>query len=136
VQNIMSAVRLDMKEGLFPAISLLDEPALETYYRTFAILAVAKLGGKEHLPLLDPLLADETPCAEVNEGDKTYRPQVRDIALAAMIHITGQDPKAYGFDRIQPSDWSLFETSSITFSSRKKRNAAFAKWKEYQEQVK
>jgi HEAT repeat protein len=134
LQNVMAALRLNMKEGLLPATSLARDAALEAYARPYPILAIAKLGGKEHLPLLQPLLEDESQCNEFHEGSKIYRMQVRDVALLAMLHLTGQNPKDYGFERLQSNEMFLYDPGSVTFASRKKRREAFEKWKAYQEE--
>ncbi|MCH5378138.1 MAG: hypothetical protein JJ992_29635, partial [Planctomycetes bacterium] len=80
-QSLSLAMRFDLKEGLVPARKVLENPGNQPYIRQNGILAIAKLGDKSHLPLLERLLDDESRCASQRIKDKTFETQIRDVAL-------------------------------------------------------
>ena len=61
----------------------------------------------------------------------SYEAQIRDVALAAILIMKKQDPKKFGFDRIQQNTTNAFVTSTVGFENDEKRNKTFAKWKEF-----
>jgi hypothetical protein len=97
-----------------------------------AILAIGKLGSRQHVLLLEPLLTDDTLCEASPEDEKArYRCEVRDVALAVIIHLHAQKPKDFGFERIQGNSQSLFNYNSMGFASTEQRQKALAKWKQW-----
>jgi len=131
-QSLMLSMRYDLKEGLIPARKMLKDGAMPQHYRQYAILTIAKLGGKEDVEFLKPYLKDKSVCTthRVTKGkDKiTYQTQIRDVALATMIHLSGQDPKKFGFSRLQANSSTLFNASTMGFENDEKRNEAVKKW--------
>jgi hypothetical protein len=128
-------MRYDLKEGLVPAKELLSQPGMPHHYKQFALLGLAKLGSKEDMPLVEKNLDDKTPCSSmpVRQGDKkiVYQTQIRDVALAAAIHLHGQDPKKFGFEKAQANTQTLFTTNSLGFVSDETRAAAREKWDQF-----
>ncbi len=88
---------------------------------------------KTHVPLLETLLDDATRCTSMRINNRNYETQVRDIALAALLHITKQDPRKFGFDRLQTHPQIVFNTTTVGFEDDTKRNEALAKWRSYRE---
>ena len=133
-QSVWLAMRFQLKEGLAPAVNLLKRGEQQPYVRQMAILAIGKLGQREHIPLLEPLLSDTASCNPNPEEAKTpYRCEIRDVALCAMIHLYGRKPKEFGFEKIQPHPQTLFNQNSMGFDSAAQRTAAVARWKAWQE---
>lgn len=102
-------------------------------YRMNAALALAQSGAREHLSVLESVFADESAIninrAVVGGKLQLEQIQLRDVALAAALMLTDQEPRDYGFAttaRAQPgvrlsyTSWRLPED---------KRKAGFAKWK-------
>lgn len=127
-QCLSLAMRYDLKEGLAPAIKVLQNAADQPYIRQNAILAVAKLGDESHLPLIEALLEDKSKCATQRMNNVTFETQLRDVALAALLILKKLDPREFGFDRLQLNATSVFVTSTVGFENEDKRNLAFAKW--------
>jgi hypothetical protein len=98
----------------------------------YPILALGRFGSKADLPLLEPLLADQTVCFTFQINKQQLQVQLRDLALGVALHLSGQDPKDYGFDRVQRDERTLFSLTSLSFEDSTKRNAAFARWHDWQ----
>jgi hypothetical protein len=130
-QGIMLAMQYELKEGLVPAEKMLKVGGNPPHLQQYAILAVAKLGDKSHMPLLEGQLEDNTRLSARRVNDQTFETQVRDVALAALLHVTGQDPGEYGLDQLQPNEQLLYNPSTAGFETEEQRAAALAKWKAY-----
>ncbi len=62
-------------------------------------------------------------------GDRiVFSSQVRDVALAAMIHLIGQNPRDYGFDELRPHMDYLYAANTAGFDSDERRNRALRRW--------
>lgn len=133
-QSVWLAMRFQLKEGLAPAVGLLKRGEQQPYVRQMAILAIGKLGQREHIAVLEPLLSDAASCNPNPDEAKTpYRCEIRDVALCAIIHLHGRKPKDFGFEKIQPHPQTLFNQNSMGFESAAQRTAALARWKSWLE---
>ena len=129
---IRLAVNHNLKSGLVPAEAILrDRQGEQQPYEVLqALLAVGKLGSKDHIQLLTPLLSDVTLLHQPMNGRAKVKikSQMRDAALAVMIHLSGQDPKDYGYTHIAANSIWLFEQTSMGFTSDEERDEALKKW--------
>jgi outer membrane protein assembly factor BamB/tetratricopeptide (TPR) repeat protein len=107
IDRLYDAVTFKLKAALPVAVQGLKTKP----YQGMAIDAIARLGGKEYAALLLPVLDDKTVIATFTTNKKRVEVQARDVALAWLVHLTGQDVKAYGFSHAK--QW---------FDSRKKNN--------------
>lgn len=130
-QGMMMALQYDMPEGLVPAERMLKNDNAQAHMRPYAIVSVAKLGNDTHVPLLEKMLQDQRVCSTWQVNNVNINTQVRDVALAALVHMTKQDFKQYGFDRIQMTQPYLFAPYSVGFDKEDKRAAAMKKWDEF-----
>lgn len=106
----------------------------------YALHLIGKLGGKDQTKLLQSLLENETRLSRkhvraVQSGDdrpseSAYEYQVRDVALAMLWHLHGEDPAKRGFDpkRVRKHIRYVFAWKSLGFTSEASREAAFAEW--------
>jgi hypothetical protein len=134
------AVRLAMiyslKEGLGPALKLLDAPPrgrLYMQYMQYAMLLVAKFGDGSHLPAVEKLFTDNTLISTISFRANRREIQVRDSALAAAVLLTKQELKDYfelpeNLAAQQQGGALPSSTLSIGFENDEQRTAAFAKW--------
>lgn len=135
---IILAMQFDIAEGLRPAQRVLEtqggDPNLP-YYRGFALQVFAKFGDASHVPVIEPFLDDTTSyggSVTVAQNAK-YRTQIRDIALATVVHLTKQDPQEFGLTRMKlMGSTQFFNTGSIAFEDDAQRDEAIAKWKAFQ----
>lgn len=107
-------------------------------YKMLALTALAQTGGKEHLPTLAKAMTDESAqvvaVANGPNGVQQVQVQVRDVALAMSLILTDQKPEDYGFElRARGGgDAVKYSYSTYRFADDKARDAAFARWKEYE----
>ena len=101
----------------------------QAVYRGFALQTIARFGDESHIPVLEPLLEDASPYGGTLaiSGKAKYQTQIRDIALAALVHLAKQDPKKFGLSRLKPSSTQVFNTNSVAFEDDTKREEAIKK---------
>ena len=73
--------------------------------------------------LLGPLLQDasRTPYGKV---------EIRDLALAALLHLSGQNLVEFGFLRHRPNPTFVFEPNRLLFESPEARAKAIQRWRD------
>jgi hypothetical protein len=109
-------------------------------YRGNAAMTLARLGSKEHIPLLEKAFEDTAvlTLARVNIrgniGDEApnHEIQIRDVALAVSIQLAGQNLEDYGFiDQFKTNGGpgAINYTYTRYYLPDDKRTAAFEKWK-------
>jgi hypothetical protein len=135
-QGIMLAMQYDMKDALPPAERLLKNANIQGHMKQYALVAIAKFGDESHVPLLEGALTDEKPIGTWQVNNVNINTQLRDVALAALVHLTKQDFKGYGFERIQMTQPYLFNPITAGFSDNNQRVKALDKWKTYRAQTK
>lgn len=113
------------------ARQVLREPQDNVDKKMCALLCMAKFGKSNDIPLLETLLKSKTVYAQSQIANQVVETQFRDVALAALLKITGQKPLDYGFDRMQPHRYEVFHPRSLGFRSEEKRLAAIAAWRKY-----
>jgi hypothetical protein len=129
-QRFHFALHYDLKEGLTPARQVLAERQGIAHVRLYAILVVGKLGDEQDLKLIGELLDDAGVVSSHNRVNKVrITTEVRDVALAVLIHRSGGNFADYGLPDIKSNPTTLMQTSSIGFPSEEERLAAIAKWR-------
>ena len=131
-EAVMLAMRYNLKDGLIPADRILAGDSGKPWHNghvQFALLAVAKLGDRRHLPVLERRLDQKTEFGSRNVNGKRYSSQVRDIALAGLFHLAGKDPKQYGFPDLKEHGDLLFVPNSLGFQDDENRQVALEHWK-------
>lgn len=129
-QALNLVVSFELPEGLDLALRQLRKKEGREASFGWALVVVGKFGNREHLPLLAASLSDTTQIGTIQINNVRGNTQVRDIALAMMIHLSGQSIKEYGFDLVQNDRDRLFVPYFLGFSSDAKREAALKKWTE------
>ena len=102
--------------------------------RAKAIAIIAKLGGPSEVGKLQDLLRTENTVghfASKREQKKLLEVQLRDVALAACIYLSRQDPEDFGF-MVNPHRKNNFMSlSRAGFFSQAEREEALKKWQQY-----
>jgi hypothetical protein len=129
-QALGLAMQYSLKEGLEPAKKIVSDKTAPRHTRQYAVLVIGKLGDKTYLPLLESLLDDDSEIMKNTIKNINYRTELRDVALAVAVRMTGQDLKDYGFDRAQVSR-DVVITSTLGFASDEDRAKSMAKWTAY-----
>jgi hypothetical protein len=99
-----------------------------------SILILAKSGNADYMPRIEKLLDDKSICSQTNINKVMYKTEIRDVALFALLHLSKKEPKEFGFDRVAPNPQLLVNVHTLGFKGDEDRNAAFAKWKAFQEE--
>ena len=133
-QAINIARTLDLPEGAGVAARLAGHKSATAYIRAQAVMALSRMEAKEHLPILESLLSDDSVVMAgrrpVVDADDI---QLRDVALVAALLLTGQDPEDYGFSqRYRAADTVRYTYSNWSIPADK-RLAALEWWKVWRE---
>jgi hypothetical protein len=108
------------------------KPGCPAHYRAYGILMVAKYGNASDLEALEPMLTDETVCVTQQMANKKkIEVQVRDVALAAIVELSGQDLKKFGFANPQAGGKRGINPAGNAFEDGAKRDAALKAWNEW-----
>ena len=134
------------EQGCRIGIRLLTMAGAPGPYRGLAATNLARLGDKSIIPQLDKAMADVTVAYTVRENlvgkplneRPTHDVQVRDMALAASIILTGQKIEDYGFvDSLRSVGGVAGVPTAYTYSRHyipeEMRIAMHEKWKEWRE---
>jgi hypothetical protein len=129
-QSLSLAMNLDLKECLDLAVTTLRDKQCQAWNRAAAATTVGKLGGRGALPVLESVLTDSTQVANMVLNNARGTTELRDVALALCVHLTGQKLADYHFEVLGNNPGMLFTTYHYSgFSDPTQREAAFKKWK-------
>jgi hypothetical protein len=137
--NLISSLSLREAIGLPLDVATKAEPYAEVQpiNRAEAILVIGQYGEAKHADKLEPLLQDSTVCMPLQApqpGQPMANVQIRDVALAVMLHLSGQRPQDYGFARARLHPQQKFVLESLHCESDEKRAEALAKWQAFRAQ--
>ena len=132
--------RYSLREGLPLALRVArgdDETGVQPGgQRANAVLAVAKVGDESNVEDLKPLLDNETVCQErsamIDGARKRITVQLRDVAIASIIHLQGRKPAEFGMLGVRRHDQTVFHIQTLGFADEKLREKVLAKWRESQ----
>ena len=128
---IVLAMKHNLTEGLIPAEDVLEGGPINRRRRDqfqYAILAIAKLGDRRHISILEHQLDDRTDVGTRTVKGVKYQIQACDIALAGLFHLAGKDPARHGFEHLQRHSDLLFHPSTLGFRDELARQAAREEW--------
>jgi hypothetical protein len=141
-QALLMALKLDLTELLQYALRQLKDPAASTRSRAAAAVVVARFGGRKHIPDLESALGDTGITGRLQwsidnkHGETTTR--VQDVALAMLVHLTGQKYADYKFlDGDDPRFDPLLRPESwprVAFASETTRRVALRQWQAWKRQ--
>jgi hypothetical protein len=125
------AVNLELKECLDLAVRAAKEKKVKGQGLGAVLTTIGKMGGKEHAALLEAHLGDTTVIGNfgINRGSGTT--EVRDVALAMLVHGTKQTHKDYGFLFAEGNAGLMFNAVFLGFASGPERDKAHRKWKDW-----
>ncbi len=121
---------LDLREGVDLALKVIREKKLKRAGLASALTTLGKLGGKDHAAALEAFLGDTTTLGNFALNKERGTTQVRDVALAMLVHLSGQDHRDYGFVFSQSNPHLKFYPNFLGFRTDEQRAQAFARWKE------
>lgn len=130
-RGIQIAADAKLKEALPLVLKQVRDKNAPAYTKAQTALLLVKVGAKEHLKEIEPMLEDKTVVGNFGINNIQGQVQMRDVALAVSIKLSGQKMSDYDFDVMKGSD-DLILTSYIycAFSSEEKREDAHKKYKQ------
>jgi hypothetical protein len=121
-----------MTEGADVVVKALkDGKATQAYTKATALCCIGTIGNRNHLKTFEPYLKDDAviQVAFIGGGQRGEI-KTRDVALAMTIHLSGKNPKDYGFVTWQVYPGQLIQYHQLGFATEDERAAAFKKWGE------
>ncbi len=125
-QAISLASQLHPKAVGRYAAKLIRTGGATAYQRASAATTVARVGTRDDLPALVPLLTDDAAVRTTAGGADI---QVRDVALAMAALLTGRDPAEFGMVS-QSSGGPQYYYWNYSFPDEAAREKGLAKWAE------
>lgn len=130
VQRLNFALKYSLAEGVVPARKVLADRLGAPHDRQYAILVLTKLGEEKDEMLIDAMLDDSGVVASHHRVNNVkITTQVRDIALAALVHKAGKQFKDYGMPRARLNPTNVLSQATVGFTSEAAREEAIAKWR-------
>jgi hypothetical protein len=130
-QSIWTLCQYKLKEGADLMVKALKQnKATQVHTKASAICCIGTLGNKEHLPALADYFKDDTQVQAFVGRLGRGTVKVRDVALAMSIHLSGKNPKDYGFIQWNVYPNQLIQYHQLGFASDEDRTSAFKKWDE------
>jgi hypothetical protein len=131
-QRLDLALRFDLDDALEPAVEIAEQALASPEDRQRALLVIGRLGNLDHLSTVSTYLADDDALSQPRGRDQEPQPRVQDTALAVLVHLTNQDPKEYGLDRLRPDARLLYDPRTVTFASLEARTKALRRWQTWE----
>jgi hypothetical protein len=125
------ALALELPEAVGLALEVALDPKSPATARAWALVLLGKLGDKSLVPKLLPLLADKTPVGTRVLDKDTLRAELRDVALAAVVQLSGGklDLAGFPYPAAMPALNVVPSPACLGFATEAQRAAAFAKWR-------
>jgi hypothetical protein len=130
-QMFFAVQNLDLREGLNLALKVLEHRPVKGRGLGGALTTVGKLGGRQHRTVLESFLDDRAVVGNFALGRERGATELRDVALAMLVHVTGQDHRDYGFAFGQHNGHLKFYANFLGFHDDDERDRAFARWRNW-----
>ena len=138
-QNLYLAMNFNLKECAGWAMKVAKNKDTPSFIRATALATIGKVGGKEQVADLESFLTDTTQLGQSQFNTVRIQTEMRDVALAMIVQLSGQSAADYGFPylgQLQPALRAnpqnvFFAPTMLGFSDSTSREAAFKRWKEW-----
>ena len=123
------AMNLNIPQCLPRALELVRDKQTPCHVVQTVMIAISMFGSRADIAVLELRIADKSFCGVTQRiNNVQYQTQLRDVAIAAMLILAKEDPKLYGFPRIQVYTSGQFSYSRVGFVDEEARNKTRAKW--------
>ncbi|MBX7168683.1 MAG: hypothetical protein K1X74_20270 [Pirellulales bacterium] len=130
LETMKLAFRHQIPEALPTALKVIAQQQGVPMLRVQALLLVARFGTLAQVPAVEPLLQDVNGVNyRVQSTQGTT--EVRDIALAVLVKLSGQKYAEYGLAKVVEHPQLGFETASVGFPDEEARARAQQKWADW-----
>lgn len=139
VHQCMSWVQsFQLKEAIDWVVEVAQNKTQQPYVRANAVITVGRMGDRTFIAKIEPLLKETAQVTQITLNSTRMTTQLRDVTLAMLIVLSGQDVANYPFPylkRLQPAlrnNPTAFQFSPhyLGFSTDAERAAAFKQWEE------
>ncbi|MCA9150716.1 MAG: hypothetical protein KDA92_15495 [Planctomycetales bacterium] len=125
------ALQYKLTAGLAAARQVVAERSGIPHVRQYAIFAIGKMGDEQDLTLLENLLDDDGIVTSHNRvNGERITTQVRDIALAMLIHRHQEKFADYGMPNVKENPTTVISVQGVGFASGESRAQAIEKWRQ------
>jgi hypothetical protein len=128
-ERLVELLRFELRaeaEGV--AREILHDADATAESRQYALLTLADSRDPADLALMSRYLEDPSPLGVYLAQETVIKSELRDIALAAVIHRSGADPREFGFRYLKPGATLTYSPVTLGFADLQERQATFAKW--------
>ena len=123
------AMSLNIPQSLPRALELVRDKQTPCHVIQTVIIAISMFGDKDDIAVLELRVDDNSFCGVTQKiNNVQYQTQLRDVAIAAMLILSKEDPKRYGFPRIQVFPSGQFNYSHVGFADDEARGKTRAQW--------
>ena len=130
--HVRLALLFQLEAGKQAAWKLLERQDLPPDAELFAILAIGRFGTADDIPKLERHLENTVTVLQQPRANRVVKTQIRDVVLAALLHLAGENLADYGLAHVEKASDTLYEPASIYFESDEARTAALEKWRKRQ----
>lgn len=120
--------RMALPGMVVPALEIIQQRPIPTQASAYFSM-LARYGGPDEMAELEKLLGDTTEQWSHERDNLKTVTQVRDLALAALIEMTGQKAEEYGLKGFDRDGNRRIRNLRPSFESAEARDAALEKWK-------
>jgi hypothetical protein len=131
LDRLLAALQEERPEARDIARDMLADQRIPAGQRQYALLALAKFKNPADDALLQQALNDSSPLDSLFTRGVVIKSQLRDVALAATIYRTGQDPREFGFSYLKPDPSTLYSPSTLGFKNEEERTQARKNWSDF-----
>jgi hypothetical protein len=135
-QRLQVMFQQELEDALPLALEIIERNpkylVVGTSLKMNALLAVGKLGSEKHVDAVESLLEDRGELQigqQVNGVQGVTSLQVRDVALAVLLHLTEQEPLTYGFMHAQANPVLVFNLQTLSLENDERRATAIERWR-------
>jgi len=130
---LSTANNLNMPEVTDLALKVVRNKKVGPQGHAHGMVILAKNGGKKHIELFESFLNDKGSVSSFGIGNKLHgATEVRDVALAMLVHLTDQKHTDYDFTFSRETGYSLlFNAPFLGFTTPAERDKAFKKWQDW-----
>ena len=138
--NMYLIANLELKEGVDIAKRIIQTADRDPYTRAMAIGVLGKVGSRENIPDLLPFLDKKDTVGSMNVNNMQINTQMRDVALAGLVQLSGQKLNDYNFAYLKMfanANVNIFMSPGMLgFNDDATRDASIKKWKDWYEKEK
>lgn len=132
--HVQLAMMHDIPAGSKPAWRLLEQANAPPDHMLIALLAIGRFGTAAEIPKLEPFLNNKSMVMQQQRGNRVVETQVRDVALAVLVHLAGENLADYQLVHVEKAADTLYQPATLYFESDEARTAAIEKWRKRAEQ--